>query len=87
MGPPQAHDPPDIHPVDPGSHPRPRPLQRPPKGLAGPSLVPSQAPAPQAVGVGGRSHYVSQGSAQWGQVGLPQGVDSEGPSCPGGGCR
>lgn len=30
---------------------------------------------------------MSQGSAQWGQVGLPWGVDSEGPSCPGWGCR
>lgn len=39
------------------------------------------------MGVGGSSQHVSQGSAQWGQAGLPRGVDSEGPSCPGWGRR
>lgn len=39
------------------------------------------------MGVGGCSQHVSQGSAQRGQVGLPRGVDSEGPPCPGWGRR
>lgn len=50
MGPPQAHDSPDIHPVDPGNHPRPRPLQRPPKGWLGPLWSPPRLLPPRLWG-------------------------------------
>lgn len=84
-GPPQAHDPPDLHPADSGSAPStptPTPASaEPSKGLASPPGL------PPPVEVGGLSQAMSQGSAQQAQAGLPQGVDSEGPSCPGWGLR